>query len=183
MQEYSETVPRNVCWHLPEQQLYSGIEESTGQVVDFDKDVLATLIKFYLMKPTIKSEDFDNNEFLSEKKFMHNLNNDYNRNYGFKTHRHMYSKRPRHYAKPEIETWEQIYRVRHPEQTHTLGNRERPWYNMAKYDYLGKHHWHPEFRQFDYYMPAYNPAKFRPKGKKGFGRVKKVFAPIPDDVE
>ena len=54
---------------------------------------------------------------------------------------------------------------------------------MAKFDALGKKHWHPEFRELDYHVPAYQPAKFRPEGKKkgmGYSRVKKVFPPIPD---
>ena len=64
-----------------------------------------------------------------------------------------------------------------------MGHRELEWYNMAKYDALGKKHWHPEFRELDYHVPAYQPAKFRPEGKKkgmGYSRVKKVFPPIPD---
>jgi hypothetical protein len=64
-----------------------------------------------------------------------------------------------------------------------MGHRELEWYNMAKYDALGKKHWHPEFRELDYHVPAYQPSKFRPEGKKkalGHSRVKKVFPPIPD---
>ena len=64
-----------------------------------------------------------------------------------------------------------------------MGLRELPWYEMAKYDMMGKKHWHPEFREMDYHIPAYLPSKFRPEGKKkkrGYSRVKKVFPPVPD---
>ena len=47
-----------------------------------------------------------------------------------------------------------------------MGHRTLEWYNMAKYDALGKKHWHPEFREMDYYIPAYQPSKFRPEGQK-----------------
>ena len=99
-------------------------------------------------------------------------------------HRHIFSKRPRHYSKPDTEAWEKIHRIKHPDQGFHLGLREMPWYLMAKYDSLGKFHWHPEFRPLDYYIPKYQPAKFRPEGKKkrhGYNRVKKVFPPLPEN--
>ena len=77
-------------------------------------------------------------------------------------------------------------RIKNPEQSFHLGLRELPWYLMAKYDALGKFHWHPEFRQLDYYIPGYQPSKFRPTGKKkghGYSRVKKVFPPLPEEKE
>ena len=82
--------------------------------------------------------------------------------------------------------WEKLYKLRHPEFGFMLGHRDLEWYNMAKYDKLGKFHWHPEFKALDYYVPAYQPRKFRPEGKKkghGYNRVKKVFPPLPPDVE
>ena len=90
----------------------------------------------------------------------------------------------RHYPKDDILMWEKLFKIRHPEVGFQLGERDLPWYNMAKWDKLGKFHWHPEFRPLDYYIPAYNPRKNRPEGKEkghGFGRVKKLFPPIPDE--
>merc|ERR1712029_947957 len=88
------------------------------------------------------------------------------RRYIYRMHRHLYANRPRQYAKPDIEPWERINRIEHPDQTFMLGLREMPWYEMAKYDSLGKFHWHPEFRQLDYYIPAYQPSKHRPDVKR-----------------
>ena len=45
------------------------------------------------------------------------LQNNYNRNYAWRMHRHIFSRRPRFLAKPDKEMWEKIYRLRHPEQT------------------------------------------------------------------
>jgi len=181
--ESIEKYPRNVMWSLDEQPLYDEIDTTSRQVKGLNLEVLANLIKFYLLKPTVREKDIENTEYLSPKKYIHNLNDTYNRNYAWRSHRHIYSKRPRHLEKPDVEMWEKIYRLRHPDQTFPMGFRELPWYEMAKHDHMGKKHWHPEFREMDYYIPAYQPSKFRPEGqkkKRGYNRVKKVFPPIPD---
>ena len=172
-------------WHLPEQRLYEAIDVKSGLVEGFNRDVLANLITFYILRPSIKAEDVDNSQYLDlDEKYIYNLGNTYNRNYAFRMHRHISSNRPRHFGKPDIEFWEKIHHLRHPENAFMLGFREMNWFKMAKYDSLGKFHWHPEFRQLDYHIPAYQPAKFRPEGKKkkqGYSRVKTVFPPIPRD--
>ena len=187
LQESIEKRPRNVLWSLPEQCLYESIDVKSGHVEGFNKEVLVNLIKPYLVKPTITDSNVDNSEYLGPDKYLHNMKNKYNRHYGVRMHRHVYSRRPRHLAKPDKEMWEKLFRLRHPEQSFAgLGQRELNWYNMAKYDYMGKFHWHPEFRALDYYIPAYQPAKFRPEGKKkyqGYNRVKAVFPPIPDEED
>ena len=100
LQESIDKFPRNVMWNLPEQRLFESIQE--GHVEGFNQEVLTNLIRFYLIKPTVSSEDVDNKDYLGEAKYLHNLKNQYNRNYAFKTHRHVFSNRPRHYEKPEI---------------------------------------------------------------------------------
>ena len=100
LQESIDKFPRNVMWNLPEQRLFESIQE--GHVEGFNQEVLTNLIRFYLIKPTVSSEDVDNKDYLGEAKYLHNLKNQYNRNYAFKMHRHVFSNRPRHYEKPEI---------------------------------------------------------------------------------
>ena len=100
LQESIDKFPRNVMWNLPEQRLFESIQE--GHVEGFNQEVLTNLIRFYLIKPTVGSEDVDNKDYLGEAKYLHNLKNQYNRNYAFKMHRHVFSNRPRHYEKPEI---------------------------------------------------------------------------------
>ena len=117
LQESVDKFPRNIMWSLDEKPLYENIDLESGRVEGFNIDVLSNLIKFYLLKPTVRERDVDNSEHLGDKKYIHNLKNDYNRNYAWRFHRMVYSKRPRHLAKPDKEMWEKIYRCRHPEQT------------------------------------------------------------------
>ena len=104
-------------WSLDEKPLYDEIDAKSGHIEGFNIDVLTNLIKFYLLKPTLREKDIDNSEHLSHKKYIHNLNDVYNRVYAWRMHRYIYSKRARHLSKPDIEFWEKIYRIRHPEQT------------------------------------------------------------------
>ena len=109
-------------WSLDEQPLYDEIDTTSRQVKGLNLEVLANLIKFYLLKPTVREKDIENTEYLSPKKYIHNLNDTYNRNYAWRSHRHIYSKRPRHLEKPDVEMWEKIYRLRHPDQTFPVSN-------------------------------------------------------------
>ena len=54
------------------------------------------------------------------------LQNNYNRNYAWRMHRHVFSRRPRFLAKPDKEMWEKIYRLRHPEQTFPVSLSQFP---------------------------------------------------------
>ena len=109
-------------WSLDEKPLYDEIDTTSRHVKGLNLEVLANLIKFYLLKPTLREKDVENSEYLSHKKYIHNLKNNYNRNYAWRSHRHIYSKRPRHLPKPDTEMWEKIYRQRHPEQTFPVSN-------------------------------------------------------------
>jgi hypothetical protein len=112
---------------------------------------------------------------------LENVVNNYNREYFYNTHRYMYTNRDRHKEKPFIESWQRIRMLRHPGLEFFAGTRERPWFKMAKLCWKGREHWHPEFKHFDHYEPAYQPVKFRPQ--KWMTQVKKVTAPIPDEPE
>ncbi len=171
-------------WTVPKGLLYENVDVNSGLVQGFNRDVLTNLIKFYILTPSLTENDVDNSQHLGPKKYAQNFDNDYNRNYIHNTHRHVFSRRPRHFKKPDKELWEKLFRNRHPTESFALGNRERDWYRMAKYEHMGKMHWHPEFRHLDYYLPAYQPSKFRPEGKKkghGLDKVKKVFPPVLDE--
>jgi len=177
--------PRNVMWNIPEQPLFEDIYPEAGHVEGFNQEVLTNLIKFSLIKPTLHPERIQNQDHLGKSKYLHNHKHAYDRNYAFNMHRMIYSKRGRHIPKPDIEMWEKVYRLQHNTMIgHRAGLRDLPWYKMAMYDKLGKFHWHPEFRQLDYYIPAYNPRKYRPQGKRkgwGYNRVKKVFPPLEEN--
>lgn len=176
--EEDKKISRNVCWHLPEQKLYESVDDIG--VHGFDSKVLATLIKFYIAEPKIHEADIPNQGYLGPAKYVHNLKNTYNREYFSAFHRFQYSNRPRHMPKPEILPYQRIFMINHPEQMFLAGNREQPWFKMAQYDHLGRHHWHPEFHHADYFQ-SYKPKKFR-EHNRDFNK-KKVMAPIPDEED
>ena len=160
----------NVVWHTEEKSLFR--EDSAGDV-SVDKDVLQTLIRFYMEKPVVQMRpDAD---------LLENVKNNYNREAFYNTHRHMFSNRPKGVEKPGIESWQRIRMINHPELDFHRGLRERPWFKMARLDWRGREHWHPEFKHLDHYEPRYQPVKFR--AEKHMTRVKKVVAPIPDENE
>ena len=98
---------RNVCWHLPERELYSHVDVEKKAVEGFDPLVLKALIKFYLIEPT--ASKIENDGYLGEKKHLHNVKNDYNRQYLHSAVRMMYSKRPRHLMRPDIEPYQRLH--------------------------------------------------------------------------
>lgn len=182
---------RNVCWHLPELELYSHVDLEAKEIVGFNSLVLKTIIKFYLMEPT--RTEVENKEYLGERKYLYNVKNDYNRQYFHETLRLMYSRRPRHRMRPTIEPYQRLFMIRHPYIMGSLGVREQPWYILKKYDFKGKEHWDPEFKHFDYHNGPRIPKKFRPAKrspsqihpdgkflKKSRGKV--VTTPIPSDT-
>jgi len=165
-----EGSPTNIVWHTEEKPLFR--EDPAGDV-SVDKDVLKTLIRFYMEQPVVTMRPDAN--------LLENVKNNYNRESFYNTHRHMFSNRPRSIEKPFIESWQRIRMINHPELDFHRGLRERPWFKMARYDFKGREHWHPEFKHLDYYEPSYQPVKFR--AEKHMRRVKKVVAPIPDESE
>ena len=165
-----EGSPTNIVWHTEEKQLF---RENPAGDVSVDMDVLKTLIRFYMEQPAVTMRPDAN--------LLENVKNNYNRASFYNAHRHMFSSRPRSVEKPGIEAWQRIRMINHPELDFHRGLRERPWFKMARYDWRGREHWHPEFKHMDHYEPAYQPAKFRTE--KHMKRVKKVVAPIPDDDE
>jgi len=166
----SEKQPTNIIWHTEERPLFS---KEAGGGVRVEKDVLKTLIRFYMQQPALT--------MLADADLLDNVKNNYNREAFYNTHRYMFSNRPKATDKPDIEAWQKIRMIHHPELDFHRGLRERPWFKMARYDYKGREHWHPEFKHLDYYEPSYQPVKFR--AEKHMTRVKKIVAPIPDEEE
>lgn len=169
---------RNVCWHIPEQELYSSIDESG--VHGFNSNVLETLIKFYLVEPTVSEYHIDNMDYLGPNKYVHNLKNTYNREYFTDRHLFVCSKRAKHMPKPDILAYQRIFMINHPEQMFMIGNREQPWFRMAQIDFRGREHWHPEFKQLDHFRSR-QVKKFR-KNKWDIYK-KQVVPPLPEDHE
>eukprot|EP00095_Tigriopus_kingsejongensis_P003615 maker-scaffold49_size462716-snap-gene-1.22 protein:Tk03615 transcript:maker-scaffold49_size462716-snap-gene-1.22-mRNA-1 annotation:"28s ribosomal protein mitochondrial" len=163
--------PNNVCWQTPEQDLFKSNEE-TGQS-EINLELLTQIIQVYLRTPDLLPT--------KTAKCLHDIQNDYNRNYFFKEYRTLCSRRlpALQKRKPIILPHEQLFKIRHKEQMFMDGNRDRPWFQMARTDFLGKEHWHPEFKHLDHYDPYYKPRKFRSHKKDR--TWKKVVAPIPDE--
>jgi len=185
--ETSEEMLRNVCWHLPEQELYGEINPETGEVSDFNVDLLKTLVKMYMKEPMTSSQEIPNEGYLDvEKRHLYQLKNQYNREAFTQYHRHMMANRPRattaRYG--QIQWHEELYMRRHPEIAFQVGNREMPWFVRAKYDKRGREFWHPEYRWYDNQPGHYVPRKFRGKGRQP-SRAPVLTAPLPpdDDVE
>ena len=181
---------RNVCWHLPELELYSHVDLETKEVVGFNQFVLEALIKFYLMEPTIA--EIDNKDYLGERKYLFNVKDNYNRQYFHEALRFMYSRRPRHHLRPSIEPYQKLYYIRHPNMLSPFGLREKPWFILRKHDFKGREHWDPEYKHFDYHDGPYIPRKFRPAKRNHYRihpgaktlwrrRGKVVTTPIPKD--
>jgi len=86
-------------WHIPEVELYKSIDENgvKGFRTEYDdlfftlhvdcsknakkyhSSVLATLVKFYLMEPTVTESQIDTDGYLDDLKYVHNVTNNYNR--------------------------------------------------------------------------------------------------------
>ncbi len=161
----------NVLWHTEEKPLLRTSEED-GQL-HVDRDVVRNLVRFYLQEPSVEMD--------SDAGLLEDVENTYNREYFFHQFRAMYSNRPRATPRPFIEAWQKIRILDHNLDFAKGVMRERPWFMMAKYDWKGREHWHPEYKHYDYFESAYQPKKFRMR--KGQRRVKKVVAPIPDEAE
>ena len=61
-----EKYPRNVMWSLPKQTLYEAIDVEAGHVEGLNLEVLAKIIRPYLLKPKIEEKDIDNSEYLGK---------------------------------------------------------------------------------------------------------------------
>ena len=181
MQGISETndeMLRNVCWHLPEEELYS----QSGDDVDVNLDLLQNILKFYALKPS--ADQIPNAGYLDDvKDHVYKLKNDYNREQFHINHRFMYSNRPRHFTKNygEILWHQRLFMIKHPEFWQPIGHREKPWFVRAKYDKRGREFWHPEHRRFDNHPGHYVPKKFREYHEPNTAKV--ISAPIPPDDE
>jgi len=181
--ETNEEMLRNVCWHLPEQDLYSDIDLETGKIHNFNFDLLKDIVKMYMLKPVATAEEIPNEGYLDkDKRHVYQLKNQYNRETFTKTLREMYSNRPQTHRLEqygEIQMHERLFNLRHPEFGFMAGLREMPWFIRAKYDKRGREFWHPEYRRHDNQGGKYLPKKFR--GKDGKNSSVFVSAPIPDD--
>ena len=51
--ETNDQMLRNVCWHEPERELYTEVNPESGEVTGFDMDLLADIVRMYLIQPTV----------------------------------------------------------------------------------------------------------------------------------
>jgi len=176
----------NLLWVGEDQELYNRIEE--GKLMEYNPSVLAPLIRQYLRKPQARSHSLT--PYLGKKGRLSMHHDSYQRQFLMASHRNMYSKRPRHQAKPEMYMWEKMHLVDHKGAFEKiLGLRRRRWFQMYKVDQHGKQHWHPEFKQYDEEINRYIPKWYREpwQRKKGLGRrdskyAPKVSVPLQDKV-
>jgi len=186
--ETSEEMLRNVCWHLPEQKLYADIDLESGEVVDLNLGLLSDIVKLYMMRPTTSEAEIPNQGYLeaADKRHVHQLKNQYNRESFTQAFRHMYSNRPRAFNLEygQIQWHERLLNIRHKSLPHNtiFGNREMPWFVRAQYDKRGREYWHPEYRWYDNHPGRYVPAKFRKENPKA-KRAPVLTAPLPPDDE
>jgi len=189
--ETNEEMLRNVCWHQPEQTLYSDIDPESGEVSGFDLDVLAGIVRMYLLEPTVAR--VENEGYLDQdKSHVHKLKNRYNREMFTANFKHMMANRPRERTRDYgyIQWHQRLFQINHPEILHSYGDREPTWFRRAVLDPRGREHWHPEYRWYDNNPGPFVPNKFKTiqkNGKKGTGSkigkpyAIKVTAPIPKD--
>ena len=64
-------------WSLPEQTLYDSIDVNSSTVEGLNLDVLANIIRFYILKPKVAQQDIDTEGYLGTKTstIPHNLKN------------------------------------------------------------------------------------------------------------
>lgn len=197
MQGISETndeMLRNVCWHLPEKQLYGQVNPETGEVSDFDMDVLSGIISMYLLEPQVS--EVPNQDYLDpQKRHVYQLENEYNRRQFTNNHREMMSQAKKHEMEVDYKliNWhERLYRIKHPHIMFPYGDREPRWWRRRNLDVRGREFWDPEYRWYDNVPGAYVPRKMRTvqlDGKLGTGSTVKrdravvVTAPLPPDTK
>jgi len=167
----------NVLWLDKDRALYTKVED--GKLLGFDPAVLEPLVRMYLRQPQPREHSLT--PYLAEHKTVSRYHEPYQRNNLQKQFKHMYSNRPRHYAKPEMYLWEKIHLVDHKGiMAARLGNRRRRWFQMAKVAHSGREHWHPEFMEVKENNPPYVPKAMRKEDymrKKGLGRRYNKYLP------
>ncbi|XP_059096351.1 uncharacterized protein LOC131890916 [Tigriopus californicus] len=165
--------PNNVCWIQPEEDMMKTNEE-TGQA-EVNIDLMGRIIQFYLAQPSAQPE--------AVAQSLNNVRNNYNRTTFFKQYRALCARedRPFHLKKPVTQPFQKLYRIDHPAMLFSDGTREEPWFLMTKMDFLGKKHWHPEFKHLDHFDMPRVPKAIRKR--LGIKKWKKVVAPIPDDTK
>lgn len=163
MNSLAEHSHQNILWASKEDRLYTSVEN--GRVVGFNPDCLQTLIKMYLNKPEPRA--YSLTPYLGEIGKVVDFPDTYQRKYLLQTVRDQTARREKKMKKPEIYLWEKIFQIDHNTMPH-LGLRRRRWWQMAKLDFKGKEHWHPEFVSTDPSFPKYIPKGYRePWQRKG----------------
>ncbi|XP_012257360.2 28S ribosomal protein S30, mitochondrial [Athalia rosae] len=162
--EHADTNPRkNLCWTSGSMKLFEGIED--GKLVGLNDDVLKTLIKFYANVPQ-KREGVNMKPYLgtSEQKIA-DITDPERRAWLEKYFKHMYSNRPRHFLREEIDHWEKIYKIDF--KTRFMDKKLTKW----------EHGYRHSARKYDDHLPTYIPKCLRPGGPKSRNKWAKTYYP------
>uniref|UniRef100_A0A0P5S287 28S ribosomal protein S30, mitochondrial n=1 Tax=Daphnia magna TaxID=35525 RepID=A0A0P5S287_9CRUS len=142
---------RNVCFSTNEMKLFDVIE--SGQVKGFNDDVLKSLIKFYLIKPTEPQVNL--RPYLGPELYISNVNDTTRRQKVESNFKYLYSNRPRHLLKEEVYHWEKIYKIDH---------KMRPMEKKVRFFEIGGKA--PGVRRLDEFVPPYVPKALQNPPKK-----------------
>jgi len=193
--ETNDQMLRNVCWHEPERELYTEVNPESGEVTGFDMDLLADIVRMYLIQPTVDTIP-NQDEYLDPvKNHTYKLENSYNREAFTQNHRHMMSNRPRHTVSESykyIDWWQRIWN-QYTKVMHAYGDREKTPWTRERHGCRGRQYWNPEYRWYDNHPGARVPKKFRTKQLDGFmgggnktqgcrAHAPVVTAPLPRDT-
>ncbi|GBP91739.1 28S ribosomal protein S30, mitochondrial [Eumeta japonica] len=107
-EKVDENPKHNICYGTKPMKLYEKIEN--GKLIDFNEDVLKTLIQFYLNAPTKRKHNMK--PYLGKEiQVAADIEDDKKRCWLEDTYKHIMSNRPRHNLVPEMYHWEWIYKV------------------------------------------------------------------------
>nr|XP_014102318.1 39S ribosomal protein S30, mitochondrial [Bactrocera oleae] len=155
----------NFCQGTAEMRLFGEIN-SSGEVVDFNEDVLRYLIRFYINAPQIHRSARELHPYLgSDVKYIADYENAEKREFLERVFKNLMSNRPRHLAIPEIYLWEKIYKI---------DNKTRVMEPKRRFFELGINPW---LRKLDQHQKEYIPRALRPEGPKSKKKWKESFYP------
>ncbi|XP_077298426.1 mitochondrial ribosomal protein S30 [Arctopsyche grandis] len=115
---------RNICFGTNSMKLYDSIDND-GKVINFNEDVLKTLLQFYLNAPKPRV-DTVMKPYLGEKaKMVAEIRGPEKREWLENRFKLLVSNRPRHKLIPEIYDWEYLYKINH--EVRFMDAKRRPF--------------------------------------------------------
>lgn len=158
-----ENPKKNICWATQEMKLFEDIQDN--KVLGLNKDVLKTLLKYYLNKPKQRLGVNMRPYLGSHEKYIADYADDEKRRWLEREYKFLVSNRPRFKLDYEVYNWEKIYKIDH--KTRPMDKRRRPFELFIK----------PSDRRLDDRQAFYIPKAQRPDVPKKVGRYAKEYFP------